>query len=163
MKRNIQLKRSGFARKSYAEILETQKSKKHAPRSPKLRSKGVKVKKPTISHLKKKLWALCRTAIREKWGNTCFTCGRIGLSGGNWQTGHFIPSSICSVELRYSLENLRPQCYHCNINLSGNWIEYEKKLGEEATRLKRLNEETKGRQYDILWYLAEIEKYKQDL
>lgn len=70
--------------------------------------------------LKKKLWELCKQIIRELYGNTCFTCNKVGLVGSDWHTGHFIPSSTCGAYLRYDLRNLRPQCYHCNINLGGN-------------------------------------------
>ena len=144
------MKRSGFSTKT-------------AP-SLKKRSKAIlggnKRKPQTISALKMKLWVLCREIIRKRHGNVCFTCGRTGLEGGNWQTGHFIPSSICSVEMRYNLENLRPQCYHCNINLSGNWPAYEERLGKDkAEELKKENRLSTGKQYDILWYYAKIEEY----
>jgi hypothetical protein len=76
--------------------------------------------------------------------------------------GHFISSSVCSAELRYSLENLRPQCYACNIHRSGNWPAYEahlKRDGIDVEALKRRNEQTKHRQYNILWYRAKIAEY----
>ncbi len=68
--------------------------------------------------------------------------------------------------MRYNLNNLRVQCYRCNINLSGNWIRYEEHLNAEmgegfANQLKAENEGTKGQQYDSLWYQAQIEKYKE--
>jgi hypothetical protein len=122
-----------------------------------------KVKSPTRV-LKDRLWALCRDITRSRYGNTCYTCEKTGLSGGNWQTAHFITSSTCSTELRYSLENLRPQCYHCNINLSGNWVEYEKRLlkdGVDVEKLKRRNQETKGKQYNQIWLENKIEEYKK--
>ena len=101
----------------------------------------------------------CRRLIRQKWGLQCYTCGN---PTDHPHTGHFIPSSVCSVALRYDLDNLRPQCYRCNIHLSGNWIEFEKRLGKkEAERLKRLNEQTKGKQYDILWYTQKLEEYRK--
>lgn len=120
---------------------------------------------PTITKVKKALWEQCRRITRERYGNTCYTCGRTGLEGSNWQTGHFISSSICSVPLRYSLDNLRPQCYNCNINKSGNWIAFEKHLIQEkgeqiVIHLKAQNEATKGEQYDILWYQHKLEEYK---
>lgn len=135
-------------------------------KSPKKRSKVAKCanKRPSSRLLKNKLWAECKRIIRARHGNTCYTCGKSGLDGSGWQTGHFIPSSVCSVEMRYSLDNLRPQCYHCNINLSGNWIAYEEHLqkdGIDTKTLKQTNEQTKNRQYDLLWYLNKIEEYKQ--
>jgi len=65
--------------------------------------------------------------------------------------------------MRYCLDNLRPQCWRCNINLSGNWPAYERHLiadGYDVQELKARNENTKGKQYDSLWYLAKIEEYK---
>ena len=68
--------------------------------------------------------------------------------------------------MRYDLDNLRPGCYHCNINLSGNWVAYEAHLIVDYGRdypdqLQKRNEETKGRQYDILWYQNKLEEYKK--
>jgi 5-methylcytosine-specific restriction endonuclease McrA len=122
--------------------------------------------KSPLAKLKQQLWDECRRITRARYGNTCYTCGRAGLEGSNWQTGHFISSSICSVHLRYHLDNLRPQCYNCNINKSGNWIAFEAHLIVEKGRdfpeqLKQLNRETTGRQYDSTWYLEKIEEYKQ--
>lgn len=124
--------------------------------------------KTPLAKAKIKLWALCREIQIKKYGSVCYTCGKVGLEGSNRHLGHFIPSSVCSTEVRYSLDNLRPCCYHCNMNLSGNWIEYEKHLKREKgddfpDKLKQLNEETKGRMYRIEWYEAEIEKYEKKL
>ena len=66
------------------------------------------------------LWEHCKRIIRAKYGNTCYTCGKMGLEGSNWHTGHFIPNSVGGALLRYNLNNLRPQCYSCNINSGGN-------------------------------------------
>lgn len=121
-------------------------------------------KKPSIRLLKDKLWKECKRIIRERHGNTCYTCGANPLEGSNWQTGHFIPSSICSTEMRYDLNNLRPQCMRCNIHLSGNWPAYEKHLLKDnidIQGLKDRNEKTKGQMYRADWYLAKIEEYKQ--
>lgn len=120
-------------------------------------------KRPSMRLLKDKLWAECRRIIKERHGNTCYTCGARELSGSNWQTGHFIASSICSVELRYSLDNLRPQCAACNIWKSGNWLAFENHLikdGIDVQELKQRNEQTKNKQYDSLWYEAKIAEYK---
>jgi len=129
-------------------------------------TKIVKKKVLTITKLKKDLWQECRRITLLRYPDPkCFTCERAGIEGGNRQLGHYIPSSICSAELRYDLDNLRWQCYHCNINLSGNWIAYEKNLQREKgknfpTQLKKRNEQTKGRQYDSLWYINKLAEYK---
>ncbi len=130
----------------------------------------IKPKKGGIKRLQKKLWEECKRITRLRYQNfdgtwNCFTCGAHLDVPVKCQTGHFIPSSICSTEMRYDLDNLRIQDYRCNINLSGNWVEYEKRLDAEkgegfAKNLKKRNEVTKNKQYDSLWYIQKIEEYK---
>lgn len=115
------MKRSGFKRKTLSEATE----------SPRRRVKGLGGTKPLKkksrtpeAKLKAELWELCKQIIRKKYGNICYTCGKEGLSGANWHTGHFVSSSVCGGYLRYDLRNLRPQCYMCNISLSGNGAFY---------------------------------------
>lgn len=120
-------------------------------------------KKTPLQKAKDELWELCKQITRKRHGYTCYTCG---APCDHPHTGHFISSSVCSVELRYHLSNLRPQCYSCNINKSGNWIAFEDRLTVEfgpqyVADLKELNRLTKGLQYDILWYQAKIEEYKK--
>lgn len=127
---------------------------------------NVDMKQKTITQLKKKLWELVRERVRETYGNTCYTCGKSNLIGSNRQVGHFIPKSICSTELAYDLDNLRIQCFACNIHKSGNWIEYEAHLMIEKGRtfpdkLKKRNQKTKGKQYGRWWYEGEIKKYQK--
>lgn len=122
--------------------------------------------KGEITKAKEKLWELCKKIIRELYPNVCYTCGKGGLVGRNWQTGHFLTSSTCSMELRYELKNLRPQCFSCNINKSGNWHEFEKRLireeGQEyVDELKRRNDETKGGSYGLVWIRQKTEDYKE--
>lgn len=134
-------------------------SPKKAPRTRGL----AKVRKDTIGKLKIKLWAVTRQIIIKRYGSDCYTCPATNLVGSNRHVGHFISSSVCSSELRYDLENLRPQCYACNIHRSGNWPEYERHLirdGIDVEELKRRNEQTKGMKADILFYQAKIAEYE---
>lgn len=111
-----------------------------------------KKKLQSISKLKKVLWEFCKQIIRLRFGNKCFTCGTSNLEGSNWQTGHFIPSSICGVSLRWELRNLRPQCFRCNISLGGNGTIFYKRLVE-----------TMGQQYvDELFRMKEIKNVVAD-
>lgn len=119
-------------------------------------------KSTPLRKLKKKLWDLCRHIQIKKYGNTCYTCGRKNLSGSNLQLGHGITSSLCSTAIRYDLRHLRPQDYHCNINLSGNWPAFRKNLiaeGIDVDALLEENETTKGKVYPISWFEERIAEY----
>jgi len=97
--------------------------------------KKVKRKKPTVSKLKKKLWKVFTLYIknRDKW--TCFTCGR-QAKGAGMHSGHYIAKSVGGLALYFHEKNVNAQCYHCNIDLSGNSDVYIQKLigkyGEEV-------------------------------
>ena len=65
--------------------------------------------------------------------------------------------------MRYHLDNLRPQCYNCNINKSGNWVAFEEHLikdGIDPEALKQINRDTTGEQYDITWYEEKLKEYQ---
>lgn len=122
-----------------------------------------KVSVTPVAKLKKKLWQLCREIIFIQHGSDCYTCTTINLSGSNRHLGHFISSSVCSAELRYSLDNLRPQCYACNIFRSGNWLAFEDHLrrdGIDPEALKQRNRDTTGLKADSRFYEAYIAKYE---
>jgi len=149
-----QMQRSGFK----------QKARETPVKRPRTKAKAKKVL--TVTKLKKDLWQECRRITLLRYPEPqCFTCGQHGLVGSNRHLGHYISSSVCSVELRYDLDNLRWQCYGCNIHKSGNWLAYEKNLQIEKgagfhEMLKKRNEETKGRQYDRLWYQQKLAEYR---
>lgn len=124
----------------------------------------MKKQKPT--QLKKKLWELCKQIIRKQYGNICFTCGKKGLEGSSWQTGHFIPSSVGGGSLRYNLDNLRPQCYNCNINAGGNGAIYYRTMVETkgqdfVDKLFKLKNETI--KIDVIWLSNKVEEYTKIL
>lgn len=119
-------------------------------------------KKTPLKKLKEHLWELCKQLTRLVHGYNCYTCGALCEAP---HTGHFITDSTCSTELSYDLDNLRPQCYRCNIHLSGNWIAFERNLIRDKGKkwvedLKKRNEKTKGLQYDILWYDRKVKEYE---
>lgn len=141
-----QMKRSGF---------------KNKPKTALKRTKLKRRSKTPLAKAKLKLWALLREYTILKYGSTCYTCGKEDLEGSNRHLGHFITKSTCSGELAYSEDNLRIQCYHCNINLSGAWVAYEAHLildhdRDYCEKLKKRNQETKGKKYDILFYEKRI-------
>ena len=93
-----------------------------------------KQSKQKISVLQRKLWDECKRIIRTRHGNVCYTCGATGLAGPNWHTGHLYPKASVGAYLKYDLRILRPQCYHCNINLGGNGAVYYRKMESEFGR-----------------------------
>lgn len=91
--------------------------------------------KSDIKKLQELLWQECRRIQIEKYKLNdgtwkCFTCDK-QIDGSNKQLGHFIANSVGGALLRYNLNNLRLQCYYCNINLGGNGAVFYKKLLEE--------------------------------
>lgn len=76
------------------------------------------------------LWQECRRITLNRYKDFCFTCDK-PIAGSNRQLGHFIANSVGGALLRYNLDNLRLQCYYCNINLGGNGAIFYKKLLEE--------------------------------
>ena len=129
------------------------------------RSKLAKASKVPISRLQRKLWELCKNIIRLKYGNTCYTCYKTGLSGGNWQTGHMWAKASVGAYLKYDLRILRPQCYHCNINLGGRGADFYARMIEEMgqeymTNLQK-DRQVSVKSYDH--YVKLLSEYKQIL
>jgi hypothetical protein len=57
-------------------------------------------------------------------------------------------------------------CYHCNVNLSGNWVVYERNMIaqygiETVDILKKRQKLEQGDIWDIARYKLEIEKYER--
>jgi hypothetical protein len=91
--------------------------------------------KITIPKAKKKAWeqfskfVRLRDSLETMHNRTqckCVTCGSIKDSFGRGQihAGHFIPgrkNAVLFVE-----EIVHGQCWNCNYNLNGNWVEYER-------------------------------------
>ena len=129
------------------------------------------MKKKTLSKLKKELWTLYAKYMKLKYSRdgeycSCFTCGvvlKIGTS--NCQMGHWLPKGGYGFHY-FTEDNTRPQCYHCNISLSGNTAVFERnlkaELGDEVVEeiyKTRHNSEKR----DAFWYLNKIEEYKEKL
>jgi len=67
--------------------------------------------------------------VRERDNYTCITCGKVARGSG-MHAGHFIPSSICGLGLRYDEDNVYAQCFSCNLHKSGNYVTFREKLVE---------------------------------
>lgn len=119
--------------------------------------------KSPIVKIQDKLWELCKNIVRKRDGNICVICGKTGLEGSSWHTGHFIPSSTCGAFLRYDLRNLHSSCYNCNINLGGNGAMFYKALVEKYSQefvdniFRDKNITIKA---DVLFYEQKISNYQ---
>jgi len=93
-----------------------------------------KKSKSLTRKIQDELWEECRRITKERYLKDnkfyCFTCDK-EIAGSNCQLGHFIPNSVGGALLRYNLNNLRLQCYYCNINLGGNGSEFYRRLVKE--------------------------------
>ena len=127
--------------------------------------------KKSIPALKKLLWvdfSLASKLSRSTDGTNvdCFTCGRgmrIGDSG--CQGGHWLVKSGYPCHY-FHPDNVRPQCYHCNINLSGNSAVFERNLIEEIGK-ERVDWLYENRMMKIKrtrgWYVDAIKHYRKQI
>ncbi len=90
--------------------------------------------------LEDKVWKECKRIIRNKYDNTCYTCGARNLEAHNLQTGHGKPKGALSIRYQYDLRNLRPQCMRCNVHLGGMSDIFISKLEKEEEGLEFLEE-----------------------
>lgn len=92
-----------------------------------------KVSKTSNAKLKRKLWKVFSEYIRKRDGGICFTCGR-AAQGSGYHAGHFVAKSVGGLTLYFNEENVRGQCYNCNINLGGNSYLFGVLLGADKCR-----------------------------
>lgn len=124
-------------------------------------------RKSTLAALKRKLWKLVSRYVKDRDGNTCFSCGKGGLSGNGWHAGHLFPAGSSAL-IRWEPKNLAPQCFHCNINLGGNGAAYAQRFIErygidEFQRLSKLSREMKAwKPYEIEALIAAIQRSGAD-
>jgi len=121
-----------------------------------------KQSKQSISLIQRKIWEECKRIIRVRYKNVCYTCGRVGLEGSNWHTGHLLAKASLGAYLKYDLRLLRPQCYNCNINLGGNgaiFIENMRAI-EGNEYVDKILADRKETVKAIDHYLKVLEEYK---
>ena len=132
----------------------------------------------TLKKLKKEAWRIFSIYIRLRDKGICFTCGKIlpdyydryGSLREGWKSGHaghFITAGNCGLALYFHEKNVHCQCYHCNINLSGNWLAYERRIitvyGQETCdELKRLQGQSDVK-YKNFEYVDLIKKYAKKI
>lgn len=121
-----------------------------------------KKSKSPISLIQRQLWDECKRIIRRDYGNVCYTCGKTGLEGSNWHTGHLFAKASIGAFLKYDLRVLRPQCYFCNINCGGRGAEFIEKMrkieGDKYVDQIILDKQKTVKSYDH--YVALLDKYK---
>jgi len=131
-----------------------------------------------LKKLKKEFWKVFSIYIRMRDKGVCFSCGkeiadyydRHGNLLPGWkacQAGHFITAKNCGLALYFHEQNVNCQCYQCNINLSGNWLEYERQIikvyGQEiCDELKEIKWRGKVT-YSKLDYMDSIEEYAEKI
>jgi len=97
------------------------------------KAKAKKKKKPTLTSLRKKLWKIFSLYIKLKYstdGKTvrCFTCGAdLDIGTSNCQVGHCFTKTAYPYHY-FNENNVRPQCYHCNISKSGDGPTFYRRL-----------------------------------
>lgn len=123
-----------------------------------------KVKKPTVSKVKKQAWSAFSLYIRTRdLEEGCFTCGRkIPLKKA--QAGHWIPGRHPSV--LFDPRNCHLQDFYCNIQLKGNPVVYYDKMlatyGKEVCEeLKTLDKQI--HQFKVFELIAIKEEYEAKL
>jgi 5-methylcytosine-specific restriction endonuclease McrA len=165
------MKRTGFRKKTLEEVKEKQKEKKEKDKlKPKVAMKKTplaKRGKSEQSKLERKLWQVCREYASYLYDDTkCFTCDK-PVEGRNRQLGHFIPKATCGANLKYNIDNLRWQCYHCNINMGGAGAEFYRRLvnerGQEYVDFLFMlkNNPVTIKAFD--YYKMQIELYKKNI
>jgi hypothetical protein len=79
-----------------------------------------KLKAPSLSKLKKKLWDVFSLYIRTRDNFTCFTCGKSKQSHPElvFQAGHLF--SRIKTAIIYDEYNVNCQCYSCNTRHSSD-------------------------------------------
>ena len=113
--------------KSRNQKLKEQKTKLEAKIERQL-TKERKEKLKTLRDWKKDVQTWCNKYIRLRDANEpCISCGR--HHQGQYHAGHFL-SVGAHPELRYEERNIYKQCAPCNNHLSGNLINYRKRLIE---------------------------------
>lgn len=137
----------------------------------------MKTKKKTLTKLKKELWVLVSQYVRMDAADDmgwvqCYTCparrfwkneplkGTLGIQAGHCFTQGGHKSTI------FDLDNIRPQCYQCNINNSGEGAVFRGNLERDHGK-KFVNDlERRAKQPyrgDVFYLEDQIDVYKEKL
>ena len=115
------------------------------------------------SHWKKKAAAACHKYIRARDGDHCISCGE-DRSGNQIHAGHLRTRGAAS-QLQFHWANVNSQCSRCNLNLSGNLLEYRKnlikKVGEQMVDYLESNNSVYN--WTVEDYREVVEYYQEKL
>ncbi len=171
------MKRSGFARLTYAEAQEKQE-KAHARKLLKPKPKKA-VKYPTVlgikatryTGLKGVLWAIFSMYIRKRdfilHNGRCVSCSGILNDWKEGDAGHYVSVTRGNFATLFDERNVHLQCKRCN---NPEWTpdasipysyELDRRCGKgTADKIYKLSDMYAG-SYSELEYMREIEKYKE--
>jgi len=137
-------------------------SKKEKSKSWKQKKKVLKDDLKTRTDHLKELQAIFNKWIRETKEPTCISCGT-DLRGRKYDAGHYRSVGSCP-ELRFEPFNVYPQCVHCNQYLSGNLIEYRKRLVKKIglDKVEWLESDHQPKKYTVD-QIKDLKKYYKDL
>ncbi len=159
------MKRTGFRRLTYAEIIAKQKQVVRKPIS--------KVSKNPTKKLAKKLYEVSHTFIRrrdskapDKIGGYCFDCGEYA-EGAQFQAGHWLPDSVGGAILRYHPHNMHGQIGKCNCKFQQEFVKInytfamQRKYGKEYCEfLHGIKNKSKLIKADSIFYQRMIDLYE---
>lgn len=184
------LKRTGFKRKTYDEIVSKQAAKRH--KMPQVKSKPKKVAKspqkgykppkwfsslPLGSHgstpAQKKYWKVISDTYRkedfEKYNARCPICTRPMESWQQLQLGHFHRWSLCNAWFKFERKNLLSICAGCNQNDGGlTSIKFSERLKEKYGEdiidwIETENEKYRGQKMEVWEIVDKVAQLRPDL
>ena len=82
------------------------------------------------THWKQKAARACHEYIRARDGSHCISCGE-DRPGNQIHAGHMRTRAAAS-QLQFHWANINSQCSRCNLNLSGNLLEYRRHLVDKV-------------------------------
>lgn len=117
--------------------------------------------------LHKKLWNIFSIYIRLRDKGVCFTCStrKWDEELGEWTIKGFNAGHFRHGVLDFDEQNIHCQCIRCNHHLSGNGVEYARRLtkqiGLKAVEAlhNRADRAMRGELHTVEWYLAKIDYY----
>jgi hypothetical protein len=126
-----------------------------------------KLKKWSLAKWKKEFWKTFAIYIKKRDKGVCITCGKVGLSGYEYQAGHCIPAGASPLKLYFDERNVSGQCMRCNQFLGGMGAVYRDKVDIKFGKgtFKELEKLLGDNSiiYDKKDYHNLIEKYKQKI